>query len=409
MNLKSVFTSLFSTNNTNIGFFLLCLIVSTFPLLKVNNILIFSLFVFQVIVLIKNRVKITFHKTVFLWMLIGLYTLNIIGLLYTELLSTGFNVITRQITFILFPLFFCVYKLKNINLLLKIYVIAIFCFIVFFEAYTLFHFFYRSTIFPLDLELFFSSIYTGSELIKAFEFHKAYFGMYIAFSNVIIIDFIFKSNKKIIIFLLLFLLAFQSFFILQMIAKTAILINGLIVLISVFYFLIKRKQILALVFFVALLFSLTAFVSKHFDLSASRLTDRFTELKEGESATRETRVKLWNSAIPIIKENLFFGVGTGDADNLLHKEYEKANIKIRSNIHNQYLDYLLKFGIFGLSVFIFILLFAVSHSIKSKNYIYFCFTLLIIACCVTENILSRQWGIIFYGFFNYLLFLNSKT
>lgn len=193
-----------------------------------------------------------------------------------------------------------------------------------------------------------------------------------------------------------------------MIAKTAMIVNSLIVLISVIYFLFKRKRIRTLVFFIALLLSLTAFVSKHFGLSASRLTDRFTELKEGKNTTRETRVKIWSKAIPIVKDNFLFGVGTGDADSMLHKEYDKANIKMRSNVHNQYIDYLLKFGIFGLAVFIFILLFALRHSIKSKNYIYFCFTLLIISCCVTENILSRQWGITFYAFFNYLLFLNSK-
>lgn len=408
MQLKTTVDQYFKKNNIDIVFMLLLGVVATFTLEKINPIFIFSLMTIQGFILFRRKEKIEFKTTRYFWLLMALYGLNIVGMLYTDNYSRGFNTITRQISFILFPVFYTVYRVKNIGLLLKVYVTAIFCFILLFELDTLYRFFYKSDIFPLDLELFFSYRYTGAELTKLFEMHNAYFGMYIMFAHVIILDYVRRAKKNYIIILLLLLIAFQSLFMLQMVAKTAIILNALLIVSSLAYILIKRKLYKTLVFSVILLIAAGWFSVKHLNLTIDRISTRMMELQEGDGSRQETRVRMWSAAIPVIKNNYIIGTGTGDVKKELHAEFEKKNIGIRSNVHNQYLDYLMRFGILGIGLFMTVFAYSLIHAIKTNNYIYFCFTIIIMICCFTENILSRQWGITFFATFNYLLYYQYQ-
>ena len=326
MQVRTSLNQYFQKNNIDIVFILLLGVVTTFTLEKINPIFIFSLMIVQGFVLFRRKEKINFQTTPYFWMLLALYALNIVGMLYTENFSRGFNTITRQISFVLFPLFYTVYRVKNIGLLLKFFVISIFAFILLFEAHTLYRFFYKSDIFPLDASLFFSYRYTGAELTKFFEMHNAYFGMYIMFSHVIILDYLSKTKKYYIIILLLLLIAFQSLFLLQMVAKTAIILNVVLIISSLGYILIKRKLFKTLLFSIGLLAFAGWFTMQHLNLSVSRISDRMMELSEGESSDRETRARMWSASVPVIKENYFIGTGTGDVKRALHAEYEKRNI-----------------------------------------------------------------------------------
>ncbi|GAB1857452.1 hypothetical protein MHTCC0001_22880 [Flavobacteriaceae bacterium MHTCC 0001] len=404
MRLISVFREIKSKDVT---FLLLLGVVSSFPLVKVNPIFIFALITLQTGFIIYNR-SLEFKVSNFFWFLMILFALNFLGLLYSENISRGTTIITRQVSFLLFPLFYITYRIKNITLLLKTYVVAIFAFTMVFEIHTLYRFFFQSNVFPLNLKLFLSFRHTGAELTKLIEIHNAYFGMYIMFSNVIIISFLKKTQNSYKLILLLLLLAFQSLFILQMVAKTAIIINSSIIFFSLFYFSVRQKKMKTICFLLLLTLVLGWFAKNHLNLPFQRIAERFVELKAGDNTIRETRIKIWKSAVPIVKKHYLVGVGTGDVENELHKEYEKRNISSRSNIHNQYLDYLIRFGCVGLFFFLFVLGFALRRAIKMKNYIYFCFTIIIMGCCFTENILSRQWGITFFACFNYILYIQKK-
>ena len=404
MQFVTYFKDLYRKYAIDVVFVLLLGVVITFPLEKLNPIFIFSLVVVQASVMLINR-NIRFEGSPFFWLLMALFALNVFGLLYSENLSRGFTVITRQISFVLFPLLYAVYRLKSFSVLFKIYVAAILCFILVFELDTLYRFFYKSDTFPLNTTLFLSYRYTGAELTRIIDMHNAYFGMYVVFSNVLLISFLRNTKKNFTIVALLLLIAFQSLFILQMVAKTAIILNILIVIPSLVYFLIKLKKTKILFFSVVLVVFLGWFSLQYLNLPFNRIADRFTELKAGDSDHRDTRTEMWQAAAPLIQQNLVFGVGTGDVRELLHQAYEAYGVTPRSNLHNQYLDYLLRFGLPGLLVFLAALAMAFFRAVKTNNYIYFCFTIIIMGCCLTENILSRQWGITFYACFNYLLYI----
>lgn len=392
----------------DVVFLLLLGVVATFTLEKLNPILIVSLFVVQIGLVLFKRRNLHFETTRYFWLLMICFLLGPIGLIYTDNIPRGFDMIGRQVGFLLFPLFYCVYKVKRTELLFKVYCGSILMFIFLFEIDTLYRFFYKSDTFPLTLDLFLSYRYTGSNLTALLEMHNAYFGMYILFANVLLLDYLRTVRSMGKYMIVLIVVCIQSLFLFQMIAKTAIVLNAILVLGSITYILIAQKK-MKLLLFSALTIVMAAFLSQTFlKLPIERIRDRFEELGQGQDANRETRIKLWTAAAPIIKENVLIGVGTGDVENELHRAYRTKSVQSKSNVHNQYLDYLLGYGIVGLLVFLCVLVVALYHAIKTANYTYFCFTLIIAGCCFTENILSRQWGITFYACFNYLLFLNAK-
>jgi len=77
------------------------------------------------------------------------------------------------------------------------------------------------------------------------------------------------------------------------------------------------------------------------------------------------------------------------------------------NTHNQYFDYLLSHGIIGLILLLLVMIVPLYKSIRNGDPVLMSFIILILLCMLTENILSRQGGIVFYAFFNALL-LNRK-
>ncbi len=405
--MKTVEQNHSQNKDLDVVFLLLLGVVASFAIPKLNAPMVGLLFAAQLFVLLKNR-KAFFKPTRYFWALMGLFTLSLVGMIYTENMSRGVDMIGRQISFLLFPMFYATYRVKNFSILFKTYCIFIFGMILVCEIDTIYRFFYKSDTFPLTLDLFLSYRYTGAELTKSIGLHNAYFGMFILFSNVLLLNWMIKAKRSVVFLGLFLLVCLQSVFLLQMVAKTAIIMNLIIVGASMVYILIKQKKLKLLFFSGLLLVVIGLFSYSYLKLPLERITERFEELNQGENTERETRVKLWKSALPIIKENLVVGVGTGDVEDQLHAAYKKNAILSKSNIHNQYLDYLMRYGIIGLLLFLSILGYALIHAIKTGNYIYFCFTLIIIGCCFTENIFSRQWGITFYACFNYLLYTFAK-
>jgi O-antigen ligase len=79
------------------------------------------------------------------------------------------------------------------------------------------------------------------------------------------------------------------------------------------------------------------------------------------------------------------------------------------NAHNQYFEETLHNGIGGLLLFLISLLVPAYIALSRKDLIYLAFILIFSLCCITESMLTRQIGIIFYAFFNSLYFFNGRT
>ena len=82
-----------------------------------------------------------------------------------------------------------------------------------------------------------------------------------------------------------------------------------------------------------------------------------------------------------------------------------------TNSHNQYLDYFLKGGVILFVSFITMLLYKLKYSLKTKSYLYFSISLFFCFAFLTENVLSRQYGMFAYFFIDliFLAFVFNKS
>ena len=109
------------------------------------------------------------------------------------------------------------------------------------------------------------------------------------------------------------------------------------------------------------------------------------------------------------------GVGIANVQDELNNCYgvngDEEMIKSEYNTHNQYFDITLSLGILGILIFVLMLAYPMYLSIIQRNHVYLFFLIFISLCFFSENLLSRQYGVIFFAFFHSLfahLFLSKK-
>ena len=114
-------------------------------------------------------------------------------------------------------------------------------------------------------------------------------------------------------------------------------------------------------------------------------------------------------AYEILKDNWLLGVGVENVQDKLNSCYGKYTYQnfddfknTTYNSHNQYLDIILKYGIFGLVLFFIFLLWG----IKNNDFNYQIFIFLTLMSLISENIFDRQVGIVFFNLLNSLFFIS---
>ena len=127
----------------------------------------------------------------------------------------------------------------------------------------------------------------------------------------------------------------------------------------------------------------------------------------------ESRLILWYASFQICKDSPQ-GVGLGNLDVAMEKELialgHKKLASKADNPHNQFLQITNHLGVFGLSIFLFLISYLLYKSIKYENYILFSLMVSLFIFCMFESMLERQSGIGFFGLWIPLfsLFFNNK-
>jgi hypothetical protein len=115
------------------------------------------------------------------------------------------------------------------------------------------------------------------------------------------------------------------------------------------------------------------------------------------------RLEYWKTAIQIIKENLFFGVGTGDVNDSFLSKYEQTNSPLteerRLRAHNTYLTETVSFGLFGLLFFITWMFYFLYQQVKFHQIFGVVFILVAIVTFLIEDTLETQMGVTFFALF----------
>ena len=115
------------------------------------------------------------------------------------------------------------------------------------------------------------------------------------------------------------------------------------------------------------------------------------------------RIEAWETGLQIFQAHPFVGVGTGDVDDAYKTKYKENNSKLilknQIRAHNTYLTSLLTFGVFGLILFVFILLSFLKTQLQYKQLVGFIFMILMIVTFFSEDTIETQTGITLFSFF----------
>jgi hypothetical protein len=126
----------------------------------------------------------------------------------------------------------------------------------------------------------------------------------------------------------------------------------------------------------------------------------------GHSVTQ--RLEYLKTGWAIFKDQPIFGVGTGDTKIAFDQKYEQLKSPLdpvwRQRAHNQYLTFLLSFGIVGFILIFSAVLIPVVFEKRKNNFLILMFLLVSLMSMLNEDTLETQAGVVFFAFF-YCLFV----
>ena len=337
---------------------------------------------------------------------IAFYSVCILGLFWTSDLTSGFKHLEIKLSFLVIPIIFL-----NKNLIQQI------------KINGLFQAFISGNIIAAIYALLIAAFTYFQEGLNHFtytllspNFHPTYLSIYALFC----LSLLFYLNESSV--------------------KNKILKNVAILILIFWILLLSSKVNIVLLFIILVLHLISAFrispnKTKLFGYSAliiigigtflffnTSITERFktslTVLKypnnilNNETESNSARILIWNSAIDLVVKHPLIGVGTGDVNNELVKEYENRSYtgikEKRLNAHNQYLQTAISTGIPSAMLLIFFLVFPlIKYHFSNKNIFQYFISIFCINALV-ESTLENQAGVVFFIFF-YFLLLRSKN
>lgn len=395
-----------------IRFIIFLLLICSLPfVIKISNsLLILSTLLSLANYLLKSRGADTSIK---LFFFIGVYFLiEIFGLLYTqsENMDTGFSLLETQLPFILVPVSFMYfdisYKSRNkffYFLIVSFFIASLICLI-------------KNIQLSLIEGVFFHGYYFSHDrLSEPIGMQAVYFALYLSICALFILHFLkekYHSISPAIRVMLILLFLYFLIFIVASGARTVIVALLVLTVVSLIVYAIQRKSIVILILsaFIPLVFVVLILTNP---VVAVRFKDlRHSSTQHSNYDSYFARLNIWVPGIEAIKENFLIGVGTGDQQQELSKKFEEygyqAGIDFQFNMHNQYLQTMLGSGIVGFIVLILIFLIQFVKGIKEKDLFYLSFLFLFTFACLTESMLHRNKGILFFLIFSFIFFKSRK-
>ncbi|PSR52481.1 hypothetical protein AHMF7605_02545 [Adhaeribacter arboris] len=260
-----------------------------------------------------------------------------------------------------------------------------------------------------------------NDLADVLLIHRPYFGLFCAFS-VIALLILFRVKDKLFIKLASFIIIVYLLFFAGIIyAKMALISFSITVVLSgLVWLLYKRFYIYSLLLTAILImgallvYQKTPSIKNNISNVLAGKDFSFNDYNILVVGSINTRYVNWGCAFKVLNtdNNWLYGVGSGNSQNKLQECYKTRNLWVyesKMNSHNQFIEETLYNGLGGFIIFLSSLLLPGIISFKRGNFLHLSFLILFTLCCLTESILSRQVGIIFYSFFNSILFFNFKN
>jgi hypothetical protein len=124
------------------------------------------------------------------------------------------------------------------------------------------------------------------------------------------------------------------------------------------------------------------------------------------------RIELCKNALQVINDNTAFGVGTGDVvDNLniYLDENPSKNSFDNNDPHNFFIYIMVGFGVFGLAVLLFFIIYPPTKQRLWTNQIFSTFFIITICSMFVESYFNLSSAMVFYCMFSNILLFNDKA
>lgn len=211
-------------------------------------------------------------------------------------------------------------------------------------------------------------------------------------------------------------------------SKAVILLFIILYIYQLFSVLRKRKtKSIALLGIVILTISFFSFPKVsgrfieglHFNIMAFQPTEIienakvFTNKEKEEISDLELRYLMLKIGLfHVVQENKWlWGYGIGDVQHHIDYHYMVYGLAPGwfegYNLHNQYVQYLVSYGLFGTVFFLVYLAYSFIIALRAKNRVYLLFLVLVMCVFLFESLLSRNKGIVIFLFFNTLFIIQS--
>jgi O-antigen ligase len=342
----------------------------------------------------------------------SVYWLHVAGMLYTDNLITGLQILEKKLVLLAFPLLFIVSVIskKEIDKILSVFVIGVLisCSICYFDRLTTFSGEDRS-LFAFMTDPDFQNIHFS----EAIPIHPAYLSACVILSSLILLERIYRANvmQKVVYILLVIFFIITT---LILMARGSLFALAAIIILSLFFKLIYGKVTARLAYSIGMICALIVACFFFIPNLKSRMTESFGNYEENVSSSDQVssvalHFKSWHCAIvSTLNKHIVFGHGTGDEEEVLKNCYTANGWHSMAeggyDAHNEYLSALVRHGIIGLLIFLSVLAYSFYWSIRFDNLVYFSFLVLIAVTALSESILRGQVPVLFFAFFNSCLY-----
>ena len=348
----------------------------------------------------KNIIKKSIQSK-FLILFISLFLIHLLGLLYTSNFRYAFKDLDIKLPLLIFPFLLLGRGIdkKTIDFILKGFVIG--CLIGSIGAFSNAIQLYVQT---RDIS---KMLYEGMQFIM----HSSYFALYLSFSIAYLFFKLDAENslftkRNVAIFSLIFFFIMVVIFLNSRAGMIGLGVSFLFFL--VYVILEKRLKLFYFLMSIFLMTSLFVFTTSNQIFNRFKAINNETvTVSTSNINTMDLRMAILTIGFDLFKESPVIGYGTGDIKDVLVEGYKKENFikgyDRKYNCHNQFLQFLLAFGIIGLLVFLVSLVYPMFFAFFKKNYLYVFLILMLCFNFLFESMLETKAGVEFYAFFNALL------
>tara|TARA_R110002051_G_scaffold313322_3_gene389319 strand:+ start:10479 stop:11744 length:1266 start_codon:yes stop_codon:yes gene_type:complete len=409
--------------NSNILNVLLCIVVITIPLKSTfNSIFIILLLLYSIFFICVKHKEIVFKPSKEVLILILPYIFILIQGFYSEWNSFSKNMI-RSLPIIIFPLIFFYLKpwlkIATRKLVLKTLIFSA----IGYSLFLLIFAFYRQIQYKPDFSIINWYFFTYYDFTEVLDVHPSYLGMFLCLSFAVILNTFLSSKKK--AFKNILLLSFLGLIIFLSGSRIALVCLILIIL-NLLFFKMKNLNnnkkitlVLLIIAFPVLILNFVPIVKERMIDMTFGLKNTYQYAKYGDKGKDNNynggltpRFLIWSCAIDVGNRNYFLGSGFGTTQKYLNSCYLSKNLESFAEqnyqTHNQYFSNYARGGFLGLFVLLILYFYSLVFSLKRKQILHLSLLIIIIVASLTENILNRQFGIVFFAFFNSLFFFSSN-